>query len=116
MTCSSCGLDKPEGEFHFGRKQCSSCRVAGNRLRLWGITQQQYDELFVAQGGRCAICRKPERAKTNSGRRVKMLALDHCHTTKKIRRLLCSSCNQGLGKFKDDPELLRCAADYLEAA
>tara|TARA_R100001163_G_C4994504_1_gene145885 strand:- start:52 stop:795 length:744 start_codon:yes stop_codon:yes gene_type:complete len=56
----------------------------------------------------CEICGKPEE---EEGKR---LALDHCHKTDKLRGRLCGDCNTTLGKFKDDPMLLRKAADYLE--
>ena len=61
-----------------------------------------------AQGGLCAICgrKQPE----------KWLAVDHDHETGVIRGLLCSRCNSGLGQFKDNPDRLRLAADYLEHA
>lgn len=42
-----------------------------------------------------------------------MLSIDHCHETGAFRGLLCSECNFGLGKFKDDPELLLAAVEYL---
>ena len=64
-----------------------------------------YNLLAEVQGNKCAICGT---APTN-----KKLDLDHCHETKKIRGLLCNNCNRGLGHFKDNPELLRKAIDYI---
>ncbi len=79
----------------------------------YGITLAQYDEMFKSQNGACAICLKPEVVidkKTNSLRR---LAVDHCHTTNKIRGLLCYACNTSIGKMNDDPEVLERAAQYI---
>ncbi len=79
--------------------------------RSYGITIEEYNEIFGHQGGVCAICNKPEvaviRGKTLS------LAVDHCHDSGKIRGLLCSKCNQGLGSFKDNPTRLAAAITYL---
>lgn len=66
-----------------------------------------YLELLSRQGGRCAICGM-ESCSTN-----RAFAVDHCHDTGKIRGLLCFHCNTGLGKFKDSPELIQSAHDYL---
>jgi len=74
----------------------------------FGITPERYDEMLAAQDGVCAICRRP----SPDGRR---LHVDHCHSTKKNRGLLCHDCNRGLGIFKDSPALLLRAADYLGA-
>ena len=79
--------------------------------RAYGLTPKSYVHLLVVQNGVCAICRKPNiRA---MGKR-KQLGVDHCHTTKRVRGLLCHSCNIALGMLKDSPVLARACADYLE--
>jgi hypothetical protein len=64
--------------------------------------------MYKQQDGKCLICGATE---SIHGHR---LAVDHCHTTLKIRGLLCKSCNVGLGNFYEKPELLRNAAKYIE--
>ena len=76
-----------------------------NIRRKFGITEEQYLEMLQRQDGRCAICRLKFTVR---------LHVDHCHETKAIRGLLCEKCNRGLGMFKDNPEALRRAANYLE--
>lgn len=80
--------------------------------RFYGIEAEDYQRMFAEQGGNCAICKKPERAKTPKGD-VKWLSVDHDHTTNAVRSLLCSSCNHTLGHVGDNPELLESAAAYL---
>lgn len=82
------------------------------RQRRFGITRHEYAELFHRQNGVCAICAKPETATRNG--KVKALAVDHNHTTGKIRGLLCSDCNTGIGKLKDDRNVLLSAVKYLD--
>lgn len=74
--------------------------------RLYGITLEQYVEMFVAQGEVCAICK--EKCPTK-----KSLSVDHNHETGIVRGLLCNRCNRALGMFQDSPMLLMRAADYL---
>jgi hypothetical protein len=81
--------------------------------KRFGISFQQYEEMWLAQDGLCAICGKAETAKRNGSDQVRYLAVDHCHATGKIRALLCTGCNQGLGNFREDAELLVKAAAYL---
>lgn len=83
-----------------------------DRERKFGVTRLQYAEMFHRQNGVCAICFQAETA-TRKGN-VKALAVDHDHKTGRVRGLLCSDCNTGIGKLKDNPEVLRNAADYLE--
>lgn len=82
--------------------------------RQFGISLEEYQALSDAQGHKCAICGEPETATRNG--KTKMLAVDHCHSSSKIRGLLCAACNQGIGKLKDDPDILRAAARYIEAS
>lgn len=66
----------------------------------------EYEKLAAKQEGCCAICgERTER---------KHLDVDHDHKTGQIRGLLCNSCNQGLGYFKDDQRRLCAAIDYLK--
>jgi hypothetical protein len=76
--------------------------------RKFGITPEQYAEMLAAQGGVCALCSRPPRNDIS-------LHVDHDHRTGAIRKLLCFRCNNALGDLYDDPELLRAAADYLDA-
>ena len=69
---------------------------------------QEYDQMFDDQDGRCKLC-----GKSPEGSRYKKLYVDHNHTTGKVRGLLCMECNFGLGKFKDDAELLLKARAYV---
>ncbi|MFF4952868.1 endonuclease VII domain-containing protein [Streptomyces chattanoogensis] len=72
----------------------------------YGLGPGEYDALFTAQGGRCAIC---------GGTRTQRLSVDHCHRTQLVRGLLCRMCNgRLLTAARDRPETLRAAADYLE--
>ncbi len=74
----------------------------------YGLTAEAYDSLLQAQNGVCAICARPESSRLTS------LSVDHDHKTGNVRGLLCYNCNTSLGKFRDDPALLRKAAAYLE--
>lgn len=74
--------------------------------KTYGMSLEDYDDLLRSQGGRCAICRKAPSP-------TKMLAVDHNHRTGVIRGLLCHLCNTGLGVFRESPDLMQRALDYL---
>lgn len=80
----------------------------------FGLTPEQYDKLVNDQNNCCAICHESESEINKKSTHIKPLSVDHDHATGKVRGLLCSRCNQGLGKFKDDPQLLINAIKYLK--
>lgn len=77
--------------------------------RKYGITIEQYDDLYAEQGGTCAICCAPPDGEER-------LAVDHCHDTGAVRGLVHRTCNTAIGLLRDDPELLTRAAEYLRAS
>lgn len=80
--------------------------------RKFKITSEDYNQILQSQNGACAICCQEETHVYRSGKK-KELAVDHCHKTNRIRGLLCFNCNQALGRFKDDPERMKRAIEYL---
>lgn len=79
--------------------------------KLYNLDNKTYNKLGEAQAWLCAICNKPETA-VRAGYPLK-LSVDHDHSTKIVRGLLCHKCNRGLGLFQDSPELLQKAITYL---
>jgi Autographiviridae endonuclease VII len=81
-------------------------RIGNRRRRLdgYGLTFEDYDRMLSEQNNSCKICKESPKY---------TLRVDHSHKTSKVRGLLCNECNKGLGLFKDNPTLLRKAADYL---
>jgi hypothetical protein len=73
--------------------------------KRYGLTLEQYQSLVEKQGGRCAICKRVLE---------KILVVDHCHETGRVRGLLCDRCNAGLGMFVDNPLILKSAIEYLK--
>lgn len=78
--------------------------------RTYGLSDEQFAQMNKEQNGLCAICGNRQQAG-----RGENLCVDHDHVTRQVRALLCHSCNAGIGGFRDDPVLLRKAADYVES-
>ena len=123
--CTECGEFKPASQYSierdkraFGgvamRSKCRSCnetiKYKSFIKRTYGITYEDYESMLDTQKGCCAICKS-----RISSSRTSRLYVDHCHSTMRVRGLLCSSCNHGLGLFKDSPSLLKRAINYLES-
>ena len=84
-------------------------RVRDTRFRAkYGITLADYNAMLLQQNSKCKICFSTE--PKGFGR----FHVDHDHKTGKVRGLLCSHCNVGLGHFKENAALLRDAASYVE--
>lgn len=84
-------------------------------LKNFGITLDTYNTMLKNQNNCCMICEKPETSTFKSGR-IKSLAVDHCHATKKVRGLLCSRCNAAIGLLKEDIKSLEKAIEYLKTS
>lgn len=137
--CTKCGIEKQIDNFSIHtrssgkisyRSQCKECVSKDNlkryynkggkegqahrsrkfNLKKYGLTVEDYDNLFEEQEGKCLICGSKEAGRANVAYR---LFVDHCHSTGKVRGLLCHNCNAGLGHFKDSEELLNKAIRYL---
>ncbi len=78
-----------------------------HRILKYGITEEEYNVMFLEQNGKCGIC-GTHQSKFKIG-----FAIDHCHETGKVRGLLCGNCNRAIGLLQDDIENLRCAILYL---
>lgn len=76
--------------------------------KVYGISIEQYHAMLKDQKYCCAICKK------TAEEEIRSLNVDHCHTTGKVRGLLCSSCNKALGSFKDSKDILNSAIVYLD--
>lgn len=77
-------------------------------LQRYGLTHDDYEAMLARQKGCCALCnRLPEQE------RYKRLNVDHCHTTKVVRGLLCTPCNHALGMLGDNAVGLARALKYV---
>ncbi len=124
--CNKCDETKPIEEFglrhnsaELRRSHCKVCVRKANRERnannpdahknrllvlRYRITLEIFRRMLEEQDFKCAICL--EEISENAH-------VDHCHSTGRVRRLLCKSCNSGLGYFKDSIKNLESAISYL---
>jgi hypothetical protein len=128
--CMTCGEQKYATEFYVRDKKTgrrhSVCKICDRKRvkeqynaetyrnqhlkRMYGITQQDYDVMLAEQNNQCAICKT-----TDPGGRHKSnyFVVDHCHTTGKVRKLLCHHCNTALGLVGDNVDTLHKMINYL---
>ena len=128
--CNSCGYYEKWDQFNKDKKGfkgcysiCKECKRKNHLNRYcptkqrakalkkrYGITMEQYEKMLVAQHHGCKICG------ISSEEHGRFLFVDHCHTTGKIRGLLCHSCNTAIGLLKENLGNFRKAMQYLSAA
>ena len=101
-------------EIHlFVQEGCRPCMYAETQLKKVDGWENVVKITNAKQNGVCAICKRPEKTIDRKQNKFRRLAVDHCHNTDKIRGLLCFECNTGIGKFKDNPQLIERAAEYI---
>lgn len=105
-TCKVCRKEY-EKEYSKTDKYRQKIRKARWKEQSIDITYEQYLQMFLEQKGACAICGSVK------NQFDKGMCVDHNHTNGKVRGLLCTDCNRGIGSLKDDIELLKKAIEYL---
>jgi hypothetical protein len=132
-VCKRCKIEKPLTEFYkttdrkSGHKTiCKDCiradplteerkkkmRIYGREYHLktqYNLTKEQYNQMLIDQNHKCAICGIDEKEAIKG-----KLYVDHCHSTNKVRALLCHACNAGLGLMRDSIPVLAKAISYLD--
>lgn len=105
--CPKCGKVLPESMFAPNSDKCRICRRDYDWQYRYGLSPEQYLELFTAQEGKCKICEK----ELPDG---EYLHVDHNQATGEVRGLLCDQCNRGIGFFHENIEVMKRAIKYLE--
>lgn len=124
-TCSSCGVKKTADHYQLEkdkkalggvamRSVCRPCmkvvKWKQDIKRRYGLTYEGYLRLLAKQEEKCAICRESH---NNTSANTHHFFVDHDHVTGEVRGLLCATCNVGVGMFRDNPEVLKRAIQYL---
>jgi hypothetical protein len=133
--CYSCKIEKSTENFHKNKSRndgleamCKSCWSVYNKKRRgvssykakfnskwfrdaqyrkkYNLSAEQYDQMRDSQENKCCICKKDLAADRQP-------SVDHCHSTGKVRGILCNNCNAGLGFFNDNKDSLLAAVEYL---
>jgi len=110
-VCKVCSLARRRKWNKSNIDKVQSYNIKGRLKRDFGLEIEVYNALVEKQGNLCAVCNKPEEVRQNG--HIKSLAVDHNHTTGKIRGLLCNNCNRTLGLLGDSQDILKKMIDYL---
>ena len=84
-------------------------------LKKYSISLETFNIMYFEQNKQCAICKKDMKLPSKSrGQDLDTVAVDHCHETGVVRKLLCNGCNKGLGLFLDNQTILQSALNYIQ--
>jgi len=81
----------------------------------YGLTPKMYNQMLEDQNGKCPICQNQLREGWTKNHHKNRACIDHCHKTNKVRGILCTMCNKGIGLLGDDLEGILRAKEYLES-
>lgn len=111
--CKSCDNDARKKWKNNNPEKAQLSQRVRNLKHKYGVDLDWYNQKLKEQNYCCAICKIKEN-KVLRGANVELsFAVDHCHTTGKVRGLLCNQCNRALGMFKDNIGLIEKAIQYL---
>lgn len=91
-------------------------RKHGDLKKKFGMSYADYEQMFTQQQGVCKVCYQAETQCHPITQTPYMLSVDHCHTTGKIRGLLCNRCNRVLGMVNDNKDILSGLIKYLDGS
>jgi len=134
--CTKCSVAKPLKDFYTDSRRkdgatswCRDCWREYDALRreklgprgrkarklkyMYGMSYTDYATMLKEQNNVCAICSGKETVINNKSAKLQKLCVDHDHVTGKVRALLCTACNKGLGQFNDDPARVLAAYNYI---
>jgi hypothetical protein len=110
--CSTCKVYKKLSNFHKDKSRvdghetrCKQCRSINHRKKTYDISDEDFQSMLKHQDNKCAICKTTFSEGTAN--------VDHSHSTGKVRELLCSACNMGIGYLKENETTLLSAIEYI---
>jgi hypothetical protein len=109
-TCKTCD-NKKSAEYRARNREKYLLSQSSSKLKQnYGIDMNEYIKKLNEQQKCCAICK----ATTPGQNNIKRFSVDHCHKTGRVRGLLCSNCNKGIGLLRDNTKILEAAIQYLK--
>ena len=102
--CKECDHARVRVYHKDNKAKVTKRQLISHRRRLYGLNEEEYNNMILSQNNLCAICNKPS---------DKTLHIDHDHATGRVRGLLCHTCNTGIGMLQEDVVVLNRAIEYL---